>query len=377
MAKESSDKPQDSVPDNPQTSKNESTSEGREATTDATVPGDIDALLAQAADSLTDLDNQVPNPSESSVDQSVPSDSRTVEKSSELQNTPPAQQPPIQQDKINQALNNLQEDMNSLNQQVGDSPQEQTSEQASTEQIDDSQTDAQDDDSVTEKPPAENIDDVLASLADEMQDVTQDESQAATDSAQPEDTDPSETAAEDKQVADDEINAIINQAQQDVQDSSTQNSDESHADQQPETQDSSTTTTTDQNETAAEQQENQSETTEEKIPAQEQQSTVDQHQEQESKPSSAPPAEIPVADEENPEKLADADGEPTQEKNEFNPEQIVRFPLPQRLVINTMVGFNKPFGFVPEKVKDILGIAALVTVLLSILTAALILFMLD
>jgi len=32
---------------------------------------------------------------------------------------------------------------------------------------------------------------------------------------------------------------------------------------------------------------------------------------------------------------------------------------------------------VPEKVKDILGIAALVTVLLSVLTAALILFLLD
>jgi len=42
-----------------------------------------------------------------------------------------------------------------------------------------------------------------------------------------------------------------------------------------------------------------------------------------------------------------------------------------------MVGFNKPFGFVPEKVRDILGIAAVVTVILSVITAALILFMID
>ena len=389
MAKDSSDKPNDSVPENPPSPKDESTSDGQEATQDALVPEDVDALLAQAEDSLTDLDNQVPHPSESTEEtQPVPSDSQAAENPAEDQDSPPAQQPTMQQEKIDQALNNLEEDVHSLNQQVGDTPQEQTEEPNpqvesldSSEQKDASQTDSQDDDSSEDQLPDEDIDDVLASLADELSDPAPDTPETAVDPTPPVDLAPTETDDEDEQIAEDEINALLNQAEKPpgMEDSSTAppaDQTETPAESTPQQQ-TNPPEAQSQEETNADQQENQSAQADEKAPAQEQASPAAQEQEQDPEPEADFTTQPePAADEEDPETLTDAD-EAMEKSIKVTPEDIAQFPLPQRLAINTMVGINKPFSFVPEKVKDLLGIAAVITVLLSVLTTALILFILD
>ena len=49
------------------------------------------------------------------------------------------------------------------------------------------------------------------------------------------------------------------------------------------------------------------------------------------------------------------------------------FNPPQRMVVRTLETANKPFNFVPDQTKDILGLVAVVTLLVSIVGAALLL----
>ena len=51
------------------------------------------------------------------------------------------------------------------------------------------------------------------------------------------------------------------------------------------------------------------------------------------------------------------------------------FPLPQRTLIHGLQTANKPFDFVGDGVRDILGLVGIITVIMSIIGAALILLL--
>jgi len=372
MAQESSDKPNDSVPDNPPSSNDESASPGPDSTPESPASSEIDNWLNRAEDSLTDVDDQLTNPSESDKEESLPSDTQGTDRPVGRHKSSPVPQPPMPQDKkINQTLNNLEQDMQSLAREVGEKAEEvvqndpdavddilsQLPDMAGgeSEEQDTSPADSLDTDSTEEPSPAENIDDMLSSFADEMQDVEQNQHESKTNSAQPSDTAPPETTAEDEQVAKDEIDTVLAQtASPDP---------ERHV------------------ETDNDRQQDHSAPADELPPAKEKTSPTDSEEEEDfttlSQSSSPPPQAIPVTADENSIQRARADAASTQKENKLTPEDLALFPLPQRLLIKSLVAINKPFAFLPEKFKHLLGIAAVVTILLSLIAAALILFMLD
>jgi pilus assembly protein FimV len=396
MAQETSPKPEDPVPDNSASPDSDSVSDGQDSIPDSAVPADIDNLLAQASNSLTDLDDQLTSPAELDPVPSATSGSRTEE--IPLDSTP-EQEPSVQPDQIDNTLNDLEQDMQALNQQVNAPPAVPPKEDVSPQENLDSSEDqentttdsadpepalpsstsaAEESEAVIPDDPVavEDIDDVLSAIADEMQGVTQDELEST------EDTPPAasaelETTAEDEQVADDEIDTIIAQTEQDLEEAAPEPADQPQAEQSaPADEDTAEASIPDPVPVSTE------------LPPSELASQTDSDSHEEA------PAEQPQVDTVQ-EEIEDFTTDPkakddfetnnqlqetetsAEDADEIPSEGIAAFSLPLRLFIKAMVGFNKPFGFVPEKVKDLLGIAAVITVLLSVLTTALILFMLD
>ncbi|MBN1845747.1 MAG: hypothetical protein JW810_08700 [Sedimentisphaerales bacterium] len=106
--------------------------------------------------------------------------------------------------------------------------------------------------------------------------------------------------------------------------------------------------------------------------------TPPMHSEDKDSAKSKPAKAIPVAvddegkvlsqDEQKPE-------EPAEPDSGLSPEVLGQFSLPERALIRGACACNKPFEFLPDRVRDIMGLVGVITVLISILAAALILLL--
>ena len=71
--------------------------------------------------------------------------------------------------------------------------------------------------------------------------------------------------------------------------------------------------------------------------------------------------------------LAETSNGESSEKDRKKSEQYAHFTKPQRAIVQTLDTVNKPFSFVPDGARDIVGIVGLVTCIVSMIAAALIL----
>lgn len=319
-----------------ETSKDESISVGGQESATAN-DQDVDSLLAGLAseleidDSLVAQAESASKPREIAAEPVVPDRDATVDADDEL--------------------SSLVEDLASLNME-DNAPQNATS----------SPTDI-DGASVT-APDEEHIDDVLASLADDLAEI-EDLAPEPKEAAKTPETNPKEESvaiqedAEEKtQAVESEIDQLLANAEKDLDlDDATEDTaakpvealgqktpPESKAAEENSSQDSCET-----------------EEFEEKI------STL-----AEDPDPDAIPDEPAIEDEVKPEPAVEA---PAREKTQVTPPAAIsaEFPLPQRLLINTMVAANKPFHFVKPGMKEILGVIAVITCMISMLVAGIIL----
>ncbi|MFC1782456.1 hypothetical protein ACFL02_02595 [Planctomycetota bacterium] len=207
----------------------------------------------------------------------------------------------------------------------------------------------------SKKEEEENVDDVLSALADELTETTDsDDASPLTGENQPEEMESSAVTDDDKQAAGEEIDAVFSELEQDIQGASERGK---------------------STEPPAEESEGKAAPTAETIPEKSVPAS--------SAPATETPAEQSAAGAEEEKIVADelagkqAETAPPLEEDTESPqetdEDYGHFPLPVRLLIKVMAVFNRPFFFVPEPAKDILGLIGIITCIVAILAIALIL----
>lgn len=369
-----------------------------------TPSGDIDSLLAAAVDSLADVDEQLGQ--EDSAENQTP----TQEKDADFTS------PDNRVDKVDNTLDNLEQELNTLLDEVSedDKPQ-QVSEDDKPQQA-------------GEGDSQNNIDDVLAELADELE---QDEPETVEDEKVSATATP--VTVENEPIPEtNNIDETPAQAEQEITEAPVAKQEKPQS-VQPE--ESVGNTETEQQSSQAETQISPDEDLEEaqniidKLPniggadeddepsAQETPAidtpapVVEQSDQTEPSPKPSEPTEpttetIPEVDQAQPVAETDQtskDDQPAEEgqavsevdqevmkelaevkdkadepaTTEADASQYNYFGFPQRTLVQSLETVNKPFESVPDKTKDILGMIGVVTMIVSVIAVALILLIVD
>ncbi len=326
---------------------------------------DIDSLLAAAANSLAEVDEQL------GQEDSAENQTAIQEKDADFTS------PDNRVDKVDNTLDNLEQELNTLLDEVSenDKPQ-QVSEEDKPQQAgeDDSQN---------------NIDDVLAELAEELKqdepETVENEKVSATDtSVQPEESD-GDTEIE-QQSSQSETQISPDEDLEEAQNIIDKLPDIGGADKDdgpPAPEASAVDTPAVEQSGQAEPSSKPSEPTAETIPEADQAQPVAET-DQASKDDQ--PAEegqaVSEVDQEVMKELAEIEDkgkadEPAPATTKAEAGQNSRLNFPQRALVQSLETVNKPFEFVPDKTKDILGMIGVVTMIVSVIAAALILLIVD
>ncbi|MCK4628022.1 MAG: hypothetical protein KAT56_03405 [Sedimentisphaerales bacterium] len=411
--------PTDPPPDEKSRADNGSAAEKKPA--ESTQPGDIDGLLAAAADSLADVDDQL------GQDDSAENQASIQEKDVDLTS------PGNRVSEVDNTLDNLEKELNTLLEEVSeDDEPKQVNEQVN--EADKSGTENQTadipTDTATEAPAesANNIDDVLAELAEELEQdepVTAEDEKVSTtdtpaaveDEPTPETNDIDETPAQleqeitetpaaeqkepqsvqpEKPADDNETERQPSQAESQIAPDEDPQKAQSiidnlpdiggaDEDDEPQTQDAPTADTpADEQSNQAKPSSNPSEQTEptaETTPKTDQtQPATEADQPTDANQATETDQAVSEVDQVVMKELAEVEGkaeEPAPSTAESGAGRYSYLNFPQRTLVQSLETVNKPFGSVPDKTKDILGMIGVVTMIVSVIAAALILLIVN
>jgi hypothetical protein len=274
---------------------------------------------------------------------------------------------------VDQLLNHLEEDVDSLSQEVEDSVS--IPESGSVDEfVEDNPEHVDQEGDISESittvvTPDEDVDSTLAALIDEIAGVD-DESQPepALDATEPSVL---QITPEDEQIAEDEINDVISDIDPvtDIEnESSPEVAEDTPAFEQP---DAPPESSDDLPEEKAEGTEKTDKT--EEVEEVEETSEVNEADESEETEDTEENIEAEETDEsdEAPTEAVDAD----QQTAEVIPDIYSGFSRPLRILVKLLAIVNQPFAFVPDKVKTILGLVALVTCIVTLFTTAMLIIL--
>jgi hypothetical protein len=372
-----------------------------------TPPGDIDSLLAAAANSLAEVDEQL------GQEDSAENQTAIQEKDADFTS------PDNRVDKVDNTLDNLEQELNTLLDEVSenDKPQQVSEEdkpkqageddsqnniddvlaelteeleQDEPETVEDEKVSATDTPVTVENEPTpetDNIDDVLAELAEELE---QDEpetvaaEQEKPQSVQPEESDGDTEIEQQSSQAETQISPDEDlEEAQNIIDKLPDIGGADKDDGPPAPEASAVDTPAVEQSGQAEPSSKPSEPTAETIPEADQAQPVAET-DQASKDDQ--PAEegqaVSEVDQEVMKELAEIEDkgkadEPAPATTKAEAGQNSRLNFPQRALVQSLETVNKPFEFVPDKTKDILGMIGVVTMIVSVIAAALILLIVD
>gem|GEM_PF-3451002 len=362
---------------------------------------DVDSLLTSAAEALEHVDDQL---GEANIEGEVSDNNHP---SSEVKPEKPATQEaltlrsgPPQVSDVDQTLTDMQQEADSLGQQVNAEPvnaHEPTPADNSFDSLSkkENATESAGEDHLNSPPDEENVDDILSAMADELAAETDNPSitSSPTVDNQPSETPSTDVSAADEQAAGEEIDAIFAELEQDFECASDQKDppqqltvkstpDEKSPDKAegpdagltekqppaPETMPSTTEVAAAEtpSETCAE---TASEPSGETTGASTAETTVEQ------KP------DIDKDDQIVTQELTDSETAiaPLLDDTPQTPPEVEKnydhFPLPVRWLIKVIAAVNRPFTFLPPSVRDTLGLIAVITCIVSILAVALLLLL--